>query len=56
MKISPMRKFLPRTLCEPLWGDRERWGLSPILDDLCWQEWQGTYPVFISKNGSLKIG
>lgn len=56
MKISPMRKFLPRTLCKPLWGDRERWGLSPILDDLCWQEWQGTYTDFYAANQRAGIG
>ncbi len=56
MKISPMRKFLPRTLCKPLRGYRERWGLSPILDDLCWQEWQGTYTDFYAANQRAGIG
>ncbi len=39
----PIRNILPRKLRAPLWGDRERWGLTPDLDDPSWQEWQTTY-------------
>ncbi len=37
----PIRNVLPKSLRTPLWGDRERWGLTPVLEDLCWQEYQG---------------
>ena len=56
MKISAMRNILPRAWCNPLWGNRERWGLSPVLDDLCWQEWQKTYTDFYEANQRAGIG
>jgi ubiquinone/menaquinone biosynthesis C-methylase UbiE len=52
----PIRNFLPRSLRAPLWGDRERWGLIPKLDDSCWREWQNTYLDFYRANQREGIG
>ena len=52
----PVRDFLPHSLRTPLWGDRERWGLIPKLDDPCWQEWQHTYTDFYQANQREGIG
>ncbi len=42
----PIRNILPNRLRIPLWGDRERWGLTRNVDDPCWQQWQSTYTQF----------
>jgi len=35
-----LRRILPRWLKVPLWGDRQRWGLTANTADPCWQKWQ----------------
>lgn len=47
---------MPRFLRKPLWGDRERWGLSVDVDDPHWQEWQNTYAQFYLANQRAGIG
>jgi len=53
---SLIRRLLPHSLRAPLWGDRERWGLSVQPDDPCWREWQKTYTNFYSANQRKGIG
>ena len=52
----PLKDLLPNTLCALLWGDLDRWGLTPKLDDLCGQEWQSTYSDFYQSNQRQGIG
>jgi ubiquinone/menaquinone biosynthesis C-methylase UbiE len=52
----PIRNILPRRLRAPLWGDRPRWGLTPNLDDPCWQKWQTAYTDFYQANQREGIG
>lgn len=52
----PIRSLLPSFLAKPLWGDRRRWGLEPILDDACWHEWQLTYSRFYKENQRKGVG
>jgi SAM-dependent methyltransferase len=47
---------MPRFLRKPLWGDRERWGLTVDVDDPHWQEWQNTYAQFYLANQRAGIG
>ena len=35
-----IRDLLPYFIFRRLWGDRARWGLTPIQSDPNWQEWQ----------------
>lgn len=51
-----IRNLLPKSLRTPLWGDRERWGLTPVPDDVCWKEWQGRYIDFYKENQREGIG
>lgn len=51
-----IRNWLPYTLRAPLWGDRERWGLSVRSDDPCWREWERTYLAFYAANQRHGIG
>jgi SAM-dependent methyltransferase len=51
-----IRNWLPRALRAPLWGDRERWGLSVRPHDPCWQEWERTYLAFYAANQRRGIG
>ena len=51
-----IRSMIPRFLRKPLWGDRERWGLSVDIDDPHWQEWQITYAQFYLANQRAGIG
>ena len=50
MKYFSIRKFLPYRIQIPLWGDRKKWGLTPIKKDKDWKEWQKTYDSFYSDN------
>lgn len=52
----PIRNILPRSVAAPLWGDRPRWGLTPDLNDPCWQKWQTTYTDFYQANQREGIG
>jgi len=36
------RSLVPRFLRNPLWGDRERWGVTVDADDPDWLEWERT--------------
>jgi SAM-dependent methyltransferase len=51
-----IRRWLPRAWRRPLWGDRERWGLTIRSDDTCWQEWQRTSLAFYSANQRAGVG
>jgi len=51
-----IRETLPRALRIPLWGDRERWGLTVVPTDPCWSEWQRTYTEFYLANQREGIG
>ena len=51
-----LRNWLPKFLRVPLWGDRERWGLSVVADDPCWKEWQKTYSNFYQKTQRAGLG
>lgn len=51
-----IRDWLPRALRAPLWGDRERWGLSVQRDDPCWLEWERTTLDFYAANQRAGVG
>ena len=51
-----IRHILPRFLRAPLWGDRERWGLTVNEQDPCWREWLDTYADFYLANQREGIG
>lgn len=51
-----IRNLMPRFLRNPLWGDRERWGLTVKADDPHWLEWQKTYSRFYMANQREGIG
>jgi ubiquinone/menaquinone biosynthesis C-methylase UbiE len=51
-----IRNILPNRIKAPLWGERDRWGLTPVEDDPCWQEWQRTYTDFYQANQREGIG
>ena len=51
-----IRPHLPSRWRSPLWGDRERWGLSIREDDPCWQEWQRTTVNFYEANQRQGLG
>jgi len=51
-----IRHILPSFLRAPLWGDRERWGLTVNEQDPCWQEWLDTYADFYLANQREGIG
>lgn len=51
-----IRNFLPRFLRKPLWGDRERWGLTVNSNDPHWHEWQETYARFYVANQREGVG
>jgi ubiquinone/menaquinone biosynthesis C-methylase UbiE len=52
----PIRSLLPKSLKAPLWGNREQFGLTPVLEDSCWREWQNTYASFYQENQREGIG
>jgi SAM-dependent methyltransferase len=52
----PIRNVLPKSMKVPLWGDRARWGLTPMLEDGCWREWQSSYTDFYQENQRDGIG
>lgn len=56
MRGFVIRKWLPHALRAPLWGDRERWGLSVRPEDPCWQEWERSYLAFYAANQRHGIG
>lgn len=52
-----LRKLLPRALRNPLFGDRERWGLVPKKEDPCWKAWnQEVYSQFYYTNQKKGVG
>lgn len=50
------RNFIPARLQAPLWGDRDRWGLTIREDDPCWVEWQRTTVAFYEANQRQGVG
>ena len=56
MRKALARNWLPGFVRKPLWGDRQRWGLSPQPDDPCWKEWEETYVDFYEANQRDGIG
>ena len=56
MPAFALRHILPRSLSAPLWGDRQRWGLTINPNDPCWQEWQRTYIDFYTANQREGVG
>lgn len=56
MKTIAARRILPNFLRAPLWGDRERWGLTIDLSDPVWREWQSAYTKFYIANQRGGIG
>lgn len=51
-----IRNWLPRRLRTPLWGEREKWGLTPDTADPCWREWERTYLDFYTANQRAGVG
>jgi SAM-dependent methyltransferase len=51
-----IRDWLPHPVRVPLWGDRERWGLTIRPDDAAWSEWQRSYLDFYSANQRAGVG
>lgn len=56
MSRFALRRFLPRALRAPLWGDRQRWGLTIDESDTCWNEWQNSYDDFYNATQREGIG
>ena len=56
MPAFALRNWLPKSLRSPLWGDREKWGLTINVDDPCWQQWQQTYSEFYGATQREGIG
>ncbi len=50
MRKPLIRNWLPGFMRKPLWGDRQRWGLSIRPDDPCWIEWERTVLSFYVAN------
>lgn len=51
-----IRNVLPGFLRNPLWGNRERWGLTVKSEDPQWQEWQATLSLFYMENQREGVG
>jgi len=51
-----VRSRLPRTWKAILWGDRERWGLSPDIGDPDWSNWLSNLTDFYDDNQRNGIG
>lgn len=51
-----IRNWLPQGLKTPLWGAREKWGLTPDMSDPCWREWERTYLDFYTANQRAGVG
>ena len=56
MRDFMIRGRLPAAWRAPLWGDRERWGLTVRPDDPQWQEWQRSYLDFYAANQRAGVG
>ena len=56
MSAFQIRNYLPYFLKKRLWGDREKFGLSPNKNDRCWKEWSNTYSKFYLENQRNNIG
>lgn len=56
MRGPLIRKWLPRFVRVPLWGDRERWGLCVRPDDPSWREWEQTMMSFYIENQREGLG
>lgn len=56
MPAFALRHILPRSISAPLWGDRQRWGLTINPHDPCWLEWQRTYIDFYAANQRAGVG
>lgn len=51
------RKWLPESLKKPLFGNRKKWGLVPLENDPCWQEWtEEVYAKFYYANQKTGAG
>jgi SAM-dependent methyltransferase len=51
-----IRGWLPQGVRAPLWGDRERWGLTVREDDACWKQWQHSCMDFYTANQRAGVG
>jgi len=51
-----IRHILPSFLRAPLWGDRERWGLTVNEQDPCWNVWLDAYAEFYLATQRQGIG
>lgn len=49
-------RFLPQSIAKPLFGDRKKFGTSPISDDVDWMNWQGEYLNFYHSTQKKGIG
>lgn len=49
------RGWMPQPMSTRLWGNRDRWGMVPLPDDPCWEEWQriSTEAYMITQRGGL---
>jgi len=56
MPVALIRRWLPHAVRVPLWGDRERWGLRPVLDDPCWHRWAAASEAFYQANQRAGVG
>lgn len=56
MLKTMIRSWMPRWLRNPLWGDRDRWGLQVNTNDACWKEWQISYLDFYAANQRSGVG
>lgn len=50
------RNLIPNFLCKKLWGDRDKYGINPIIEDPQWSEWQEMQLDFYKSNQRKGIG
>jgi len=46
MRAPLIRNWLPQFLRSRLWGDRKKFGLTIVVDDPCWKEWETSHTNF----------
>lgn len=56
MKFKAFGYRAPRFLSNPLFGNRQLYGLEPDETDSCWQEWTGTYHQFYESTQKSGLG
>lgn len=56
MNYFTLSKILPNSISKVLFGNREKFGLSPDVNDSCWIEWQKQYHNFYLNTQKKGVG